>query len=899
VTGAKGDDSATDRSESDVAKVASPEATGSAGGTYESRAAAIALCRLLRGDRIAGLGLPIARVRLQQRFAGLLLDDIVVEGTDPSGSTRVVEFQAKRQISPAKSDVEFVETVGRCLESVNSDTGGHIAAGRHRFGIIAKPSTALHDLARVTEVARAHDQPSSFVCVLRTTARNGVVQRLNQLRETVVACLTAGADTLVPEPPEMQVDELTWKVAKSLHIWELNAEAFGDAVLAAQDRIADLAITSTDEADIVQKLEQLARNWAPSAASIDLAMLRRALEDDGVALNSAPAQAAAFLTLASASAPALDLRAAQLGGELRLPRLQLRADVVDSVREHGATLLSGRAGVGKSMLGRLVAEDLRADGATVVALNLTGRAGSLSVLEADLGVRLRDGFAGAPIGAVRVLIIDGAEQALSDTGALLKAVLDTLAPAASGAPPWRALVTARDEAATTVLALIGDRITDATRLSVGELSDPEVAQVLERFPVLQPLRRNPRAEALLLRRPYLIELLLRSTIVTDLPPMLVGEEDLLDVVTARLVRRDDGALPGGGQADARSDIYLALAVAAIGDALPSSLDGRDGAARAGLRSDDVIVPVRLSWRFAHDVLVDYAVATRLLEPVGDALLLAAPQPRRLLRGVRLWMQRELADAVADDSVTAAWVTISNDARQLAAADGERWLDLPYEALFHLGLSRDALAGLADTMLADQGASLARLIDVAERLGRLNVTNDGPGPVPVDATLTGPVVDLLASLGLRVPGPSVFRAARLVHHHLAAAFAYGAAPNAGLDRASDLPSVLVGWAGDASYGDTLKVCLASLGFLAPHLQPEHESFLIRHTQDRPHNVAELIESPGSAGALAAGRPDLMLRLAALATPGCAQQAGCVWPPPGTRACWGTGSGTCACAPPPTP
>ena len=131
--------------------MASPEATGGAGGTYESRAAAIALSRLLRGDRIEGLGLPIVRVRLQQRFAGLLFDDIVVEGTDPSGSTRVVEFQAKRQISPAKSDDEFVETVGRCLESINSDSGGRIAAGRHRFGIVAKPSTALHDLARVTE----------------------------------------------------------------------------------------------------------------------------------------------------------------------------------------------------------------------------------------------------------------------------------------------------------------------------------------------------------------------------------------------------------------------------------------------------------------------------------------------------------------------------------------------------------------------------------------------------------------------------------------------------------------------------------------------------------------------------------------------------------------------------
>src|ERR1039458_7496116 len=60
-------------------------------------------------------------------------------------------------------------------------------------------------------------------------------------------------------------------------------------------------------------------------------------------------------------------------------------------------------------------------------------------------------------------------------------------------------------------------------------------------------------------------------------------------------------------------------------------------ARQGLASDDVITRARSSWRFAHDVLADYAVATRLLEPDGDTVLAQAVMPRRLLRALRLRM----------------------------------------------------------------------------------------------------------------------------------------------------------------------------------------------------------------------------------------------------------------------
>jgi hypothetical protein len=150
-------------------KIASPEATGGAGTNYESRFAGVVLARLLRGDHVDGLGLPLQRVQFQGRFAGHLLDDIVAEGTDALGRTRIIEYQAKRTLSPAPSDDEFKETVARCIEALQGDgEDGEIDRRLRRFGLVANPSRPLTDLSRVTDIARAHNSAGSFLVLRRS-----------------------------------------------------------------------------------------------------------------------------------------------------------------------------------------------------------------------------------------------------------------------------------------------------------------------------------------------------------------------------------------------------------------------------------------------------------------------------------------------------------------------------------------------------------------------------------------------------------------------------------------------------------------------------------------------------------------------------------------------------------
>jgi hypothetical protein len=55
-------------------RVPAPEATGTAGTSFDVRAGAIA--RLLRGDRAPALARPLTRVRPQERVPSAVLDDI-------------------------------------------------------------------------------------------------------------------------------------------------------------------------------------------------------------------------------------------------------------------------------------------------------------------------------------------------------------------------------------------------------------------------------------------------------------------------------------------------------------------------------------------------------------------------------------------------------------------------------------------------------------------------------------------------------------------------------------------------------------------------------------------------------------------------------------------------------
>jgi len=103
------------------------------------------------------------------------------------GAERVIDYQSKRSLDPIASDKDFAETIGRCMQTIQAEgDDGPTVRGHHRFGLVSNPSNSLHDLARLTDIARSHDRAGSFVELVRRTCAKGVRDRLTALR-TIVA----------------------------------------------------------------------------------------------------------------------------------------------------------------------------------------------------------------------------------------------------------------------------------------------------------------------------------------------------------------------------------------------------------------------------------------------------------------------------------------------------------------------------------------------------------------------------------------------------------------------------------------------------------------------------------------------------------------------------------------
>jgi hypothetical protein len=98
--------------------VASAESTGGAGTNYEGQVAGIVLARMLVGDRVPGLDFKIERVLFQTRYAGHLLDDITIFGTDRSGTDRLIDCQSKRTIAPIPTTKSSLKRIARCLHAI-------------------------------------------------------------------------------------------------------------------------------------------------------------------------------------------------------------------------------------------------------------------------------------------------------------------------------------------------------------------------------------------------------------------------------------------------------------------------------------------------------------------------------------------------------------------------------------------------------------------------------------------------------------------------------------------------------------------------------------------------------------------------------------------------------------
>ena len=220
-----------------------------------------------------------------------------------------------------------------------------------------------------------------------------------------------------PPPTDDEVKEAAFWIAHALYVWVVEAEADERDHRETLDRLGDL--TPPDQPEAAGTCScgwPISRSPGPPGGGITVAALRAELERKRRLLPADRRHETDLAELGRWTDSFLGATRDTMAGALHLPRTDLLGRISAAIGKHEQVLVTGRAGTGKSVLARLAARDKRAGGATIIAFSLTERAWrTLADVEAELHARLETAMAAAATTGARLLLIDGAEQMLTET----------------------------------------------------------------------------------------------------------------------------------------------------------------------------------------------------------------------------------------------------------------------------------------------------------------------------------------------------------------------------------------------------------------------------------------------------------------------------------------------------
>lgn len=703
----------------DPAGGSSPYSTGGGGVTFERKVAVQYLAHLLVGDGAVELGDGRLVVGVDfQQAPDHSADDLVIHAAraDEPKPSLVLAVGVRRSPNLVPSDEPTRKLIRAFVREVADAPAG---GPEHRCALaVAGDQAHARQLAVLADHAVKQKNAPAFFKLMRTQGKydTGIRGRLKQVEALVKLALT---DLGVADPGQSLVEERSWELLSRLTVLFPRLETPDQADWA---EVTDSLIPLAADADLLgatrlrDRLVALADEYPPKAATVDLSMLRR---DAHTALDSAKRRHRKgwqALGLLHNSATAVRDRITSDDGSrtLRLDRSPSAAELLSLAESATSVVAHGESGVGKSALVVAAAADaavLAADATQAVCVNLRHLPPTSLELEGHLGAPLATLLAelSAP---QRILVVDGAD-AVSE-GA--ENVFRYLADAARRADVTVIAVTAGD-----ARQLVRDIVAECCGGGVAEylvppLTDAEVDQVTAVFGELAALGANPRSRELL-RRPVVVDLLVRGGFA-DTP---LSDADAMEQVWEGLVRRHGRSDRGAPHARHLALLHLADLALRKGDPLeamsridPAALDGllRDGLLR--ISPDN---PFGIGPEFAHDEVRRYAVARLLLSERDPASkLVAVGVPRWSLGAARLACQVLLA--APDKPVNRLRGRLGRLQRVfdglVTEGHGERWGDVPGEALLTLGESGPVLGDAWAELRAAPGTGLRRLCRLADQ-----------------------------------------------------------------------------------------------------------------------------------------------------------------------------------------
>jgi hypothetical protein len=536
---------------------------------------------------------------------------------------------------------------------------------------------------------------------------------------------------------------------------------------------------------------------------------------------------------------------------LELPRHGERARLIKAMTNAGqqgsALVVTGEPDVGKSALTLRAAEDVGSDGMSVTSLSLRDLPALVLELEKLLGMSAPELLGASEVRPLQLLVVDGAEAVLEGRREVFHEVVMAARRAGTGiVAVTRADGANRVREVLQAASSLAGKAEAPVEHVVARLTPAERQTLVETFGSLIRLTADPHAEWLV-GRPGLVDVLLRAGTGFDSTKML-SEADVFVAVWNGLIRNHEELTPDRTSPDDRENAVLAVAARALGvsvGVVPS------GGVWAGLRSDGVLRtpanPALASGdEFATDLIRDFALC-RLFLRSGWNPLRAAGAPRWTIRAVRLACQAKL---VAIDRA-AVWRELRQEFNRLRLVEGERWGELPVEALLTIGDSQAAIEQVWDELVADGQAGLKTLL----RLGRLRYVKNTFG----DPFALAPVV------------AATFCSDRDLGQH--DRYSYGGIGGAirelvlawlrGMAREDRGPHPLrqqvrnLILASDPESHDEFSV--EALAMLGRDIDDVSEQWLRRLATKHPHRLEPAIESIGVELGLSKARPQLLLDL----------------------------------------
>jgi hypothetical protein len=832
----------------------SPYSTSGGGVRLEHSYAACLVVGLLAGEAVQELGdaLSADTIRLQASDVSEV-DDIVIEGRDVRGEVHRASIAVRRNPALTTSDSASVPLI-RDFLAIVTNHWSEVSVGRWRLVLaVSTNSNATSELGELAELAR--NLPSGGELAARLTQPGRTNASLRRRYDHVMGLVGQASDGL-PPVNGLGRTELAWRLLSSLSVRSLRLERTdrADRAIAVSTLQRMLGNGTPAAADaLFSRIEELTGEWESQAAVLTQSVVRRSLSNYALSRSAGFPTAWAIVDrlgvrLRDSIRPALGTAAQSL----ELPRPAERSRLVEAMRSVGmsvgALVVTGDPDVGKSALSLRAAEDLEGDGAAVISLSLRDLPYTLTDFESQLGGDAIDEvMATGRTGSVRLVLVDGAESVLEGKGQVFRAVAAAALRAGFGV-----VAVARIDGSRQVRdelrragELAGSGSTPGEYV-VDALTHEERQALSTTFTTLARLGSDPRANWLL-GRPGLVDALLTTDGILD-PAELLCEADVFSTVWRSLIRRGEIRAPGTASPDDREQAALRAARRALGLAA----DAPHGTGAAELRSDGVLrIPndpaMSPGDEFATDLFRDFALC-RLFIKHGWAPLASAGAPRWSIRAARLGSQT----ALLGEGRLSAWAGLSARFGEIASAQGDRWLEVPYEALLTLGDAESAIRELWGVLTEDNCAALMTLLRLAEARFVKGAIGDmfALAPLVKIAFCERPRIENGPRLGRRTVNEVV--------QDLVLAWLRGLAtspPEPSRLRQEIRDHILDG--DPPLYDDFAVEALASLG---PDIDDRAEAWLRHVAQDRPGNLNPAVESFTVGLTMSQARPMLLLDLA---------------------------------------